>query len=84
MEYDPVGLVPCDNSPLDHFCKLTGGRSYAITSNRMLRQCVEDLAVRKMKKGVVLRFENVDPDFPSDNQSIDGIVFQIRFNESFS
>lgn len=64
MERDSMGLVPCDNSPIDTMCEVTGGRSYAITSHRMLMQCVDSL-VQKIQSGVVIYFEKIGPDPPS-------------------
>ena len=63
-ERDPMGLVPSDNSPIDTMCEVTGGRSYAITSHRMLLQCVDSL-VQKIQSGVVIYFEKIGPDPPA-------------------
>jgi integrator complex subunit 6 len=60
---DPIGLVPSDSSPIDTMCEVTGGRSYAITSHRMLMQCVDSL-VQKIQSGVVIYFEKIGPDPP--------------------
>lgn len=60
---DPIGLVPSDTSPIDTMCEVTGGRSYAITSHRMLMQCVDSL-VQKIQSGVVIYFEKIGPDPP--------------------
>lgn len=38
-----TGLVPPDGSPIDAMCEVTGGRSYCITSHRMLNQCIDSL-----------------------------------------
>lgn len=38
-----TGLVPSDGSPIDAMCEVTGGRSYCITSHRMLNQCIDSL-----------------------------------------
>lgn len=38
-----TGLVPSDSSPIDAMCEVTGGRSYCITSHRMLNQCIDSL-----------------------------------------
>lgn len=64
LERDPMGLVPSDNSPIDTMCEVTGGRSYAITSHRMLLQCVDSL-VQKIQSGVVIYFEKIGPDPPA-------------------
>lgn len=58
-----IGLVPSDNNPIDMMCDVTGGRSYCITSHRMLNQCIDSL-VQKVQNGVVIHFEKVGPDPP--------------------
>jgi integrator complex subunit 6 len=58
-----TGLVPSDNSPIDAMCEVTGGRSYCITSHRMLMQCIDSL-VQKVQSGVVINFEKIGPDPP--------------------
>ncbi|CAG0895776.1 unnamed protein product [Darwinula stevensoni] len=62
-ERDPLSLVPSDHSPIDAMCEATGGRSYAISSQRMLIQCIDSL-VQKIQCGVVLHFEKIGPDPP--------------------
>lgn len=57
------GLVPSDASPIDAMCEVTGGRSYCITSHRMLNQCIDSL-VQKVQNGVVINFEKIGPDPP--------------------
>lgn len=44
-------------------CEVTGGRSYQISSQRMLYQCLESL-VAKIQPGVVLNFEKFGNDPP--------------------
>ncbi|KAJ3657747.1 hypothetical protein Zmor_009530 [Zophobas morio] len=58
-----TGLVPNDSSPIDAMCEVTGGRSYSITSHRMLNQCIDSL-VQKVQNGVVINFEKIGPDPP--------------------
>ncbi|XP_037298700.1 integrator complex subunit 6 isoform X2 [Manduca sexta] len=58
-----TGLVPSDSSPIDAMCEVTGGRSYCITSHRMLMQCIDSL-VQKVQSGVVINFEKMGPDPP--------------------
>lgn len=58
-----TGLVPSDSSPIDAMCEVTGGRSYCITSHRMLMQCIDSL-VQKVQSGVVINFEKTGPDPP--------------------
>ncbi|KAK4886209.1 hypothetical protein RN001_002480 [Aquatica leii] len=61
-----TGLVPSDSSPIDAMCEVTGGRSYCITSHRMLNQCIDSL-VQKVQNGVVINFEKIGPDPPPPN-----------------
>ncbi|BES92737.1 integrator complex subunit [Nesidiocoris tenuis] len=61
-----VGLVPSDSSPIDAMCEVTGGRSYSVTSHRMLMQCIDSL-VQKVQSGVVINFEKIGPDPPPVN-----------------
>lgn len=58
-----TGLVPSDTSPIDAMCEVTGGRSFCITSQRMLMQCIDSL-VQKVQSGVVINFEKIGPDPP--------------------
>ncbi|KAE8627178.1 hypothetical protein XENTR_v10006897 [Xenopus tropicalis] len=44
-------------------CDVTGGRSYSVTSQRILNQCLESL-VQKIQSGVVINFEKSGPDPP--------------------
>ena len=55
------GHVATDNSSIDAMCEVTGGRSYAVTSHRMLHQCIDSL-VQKLQSGVVIHFEKIGPD----------------------
>lgn len=66
-----TGLVPSDTSPIDVMCEVTGGRSYCITSHRMLHQCIDSL-VQKVQAGVVIHFEKYGPD-PPPLPGVDGI-----------
>ncbi|XP_076370772.1 integrator complex subunit 6-B-like isoform X1 [Tachypleus tridentatus] len=60
-ERDSGSVVPPDSSPIDAMCEVTGGRSYAVTSHRVLMQCLESL-VQKVQSGVVINFEKIGPD----------------------
>ena len=51
------------NSPINSMCEVTGGRSYLISSQRMLFQCLESL-VAKIQAGVVINFEKYGNDPP--------------------
>uniref|UniRef100_A0A8D9AIE5 Integrator complex subunit 6-A n=1 Tax=Cacopsylla melanoneura TaxID=428564 RepID=A0A8D9AIE5_9HEMI len=68
-----MGVVACDNSPIDAMCEVTGGRSYCVTSHRMLLQCIDSL-VQKVQSGVVINFEKIGPDpppLPNENKDPD-------------
>lgn len=66
------GHVASDCSPVDAMCEVTGGRSYAVTSNRVLHQCIESL-VQKLQSGVVIHFEKTgsDPPLLGDDDGIE-------------
>lgn len=51
------------------FLQVTGGRSYAVTSQRILHQCIDSL-VQKLQSGVVIHFEKVGPD-PAPVREVD-------------
>ncbi|RWS30395.1 integrator complex subunit 6-like protein [Leptotrombidium deliense] len=55
--------VPCDISRIDAVCDMTGGRSYSVSSQRSLMQCLESV-VQKIQGGVVIQFEKVGADPP--------------------
>ena len=57
------GHVASDYSPIDAMCEVTGGRSYAVTSLRVLHQCIDSL-VQKLQSGVVIHFEKIGQDPP--------------------
>ncbi|CAG0882627.1 unnamed protein product [Cyprideis torosa] len=63
LEDNSLSLVPPDNSPIETMCERTGGRSYCITTHRMLLQCIDSL-VSKIQSGVVLHFEKSGPEPP--------------------
>jgi len=50
-------------------CYFLTGRSYSISSQRMLMQCLESL-VQKCQSGVVINFEKIGPDPPPLNEGI--------------
>ncbi|XP_018571755.1 integrator complex subunit 6 isoform X2 [Anoplophora glabripennis] len=80
-----TGLVPSDSSPIDAMCEVTGGRSYCITSHRMLNQCIDSL-VQKVQNGVVINFEKIGPDPPPPQfEKEDGkeeVLKEGEYNES--
>ena len=49
------------SNPINSMCEVTGGRSYLISTQRMLFQCLESL-VAKMQAGVVINFEKIGND----------------------
>ncbi|XP_064638509.1 integrator complex subunit 6-like [Lineus longissimus] len=63
-------IPSAEDSPLDMMCEVTGGRSYAVSSQRQLLQCLESL-LQKAKPGVVINFEKYGPD-PVDNLELNG------------
>lgn len=75
----------------DAMCEVTGGRSYAVTSQRMLHQCIDSL-VQKLQSGVVIHFEKIGPDpIPnedSDTSRADTVILDdndsVKLNVSFS
>ncbi|XP_023246357.1 integrator complex subunit 6 [Copidosoma floridanum] len=56
-----IGLVASDSSPIDAMCEVTGGRSYCVTTHRIMQQCIDSL-VAKVQSGVVINFEKIGPD----------------------
>jgi len=61
-EYTAVVSKRCGIISELFFC-LPAGRSYCITSHRMLMQCIDSL-VQKVQSGVVINFEKIGPDPP--------------------
>lgn len=61
QEPEQLGSVPSDPSPISLMCEVTGGRSYSVTSQKTLMQCLDSL-VQKVQGGVVVHFECIDPD----------------------
>ncbi|XP_063719725.1 integrator complex subunit 6-A-like [Symsagittifera roscoffensis] len=49
------GVPASDNRALNDLCEVTGGRSYKITSMKVLNQCLESIS-QKILHGVVLKF----------------------------
>ncbi|OCT95975.1 hypothetical protein XELAEV_18013667mg [Xenopus laevis] len=63
VEQEQPPAVQFDESPITAMCDVTGGRSYSVTSQRILNQCLESL-VQKVQSGVVIHFEKSGPDPP--------------------
>ncbi|XP_039250489.2 integrator complex subunit 6-B-like isoform X1 [Styela clava] len=61
QEPEQLGSVPSDRSPISLMCEVTGGRSYSVTSQKTLMQCLDSL-VQKVQGGVVVHFECIDPE----------------------
>ncbi|CAF0859992.1 unnamed protein product [Didymodactylos carnosus] len=53
--------------PINAMCDVTGGRSYLISSQKTLTQCLESL-VQKIQTGVVVSFEKVNDDGTRDDE----------------
>ncbi|KAM3727772.1 Integrator complex subunit 6-A [Dirofilaria immitis] len=76
----PVGKVspgmniPSDNSPIDAMCVATGGRSYCVSSHKMLAMCVESVVQKLQQQGIVLRFEKYGPDPTLNSDRTNGII----------
>ncbi|OQR67548.1 integrator complex subunit 6-A-like [Tropilaelaps mercedesae] len=61
---NPEAVPPPDlGNPLNDMCEVTGGRSYAINSQRQLLVAIENL-VQSVQPGVVINFEKYGPDPP--------------------
>lgn len=52
------------SSPINSMCEVTGGRSYLISSQRMLYQCLESLVTKIQQPGVVINLEKYGNDPP--------------------
>lgn len=62
QETNQNSFIPyATNSPINSMCEVTGGRSYLISSQRMLYQCLESL-VAKIQPGVVINLEKYGND----------------------
>ena len=64
VEPSQTTFIPYAVSPINSMCEVTGGRSYLISSQRMLYQCLESL-VSKIQPGVVVNFEKYGNDPPA-------------------
>ncbi|CAH1782053.1 unnamed protein product [Owenia fusiformis] len=58
-------IPSADSAAIDAMCEVTGGRSYAVFTQRMLLQTLESM-VQKLHPGVVINFEKIGPDPPDD------------------
>uniref|UniRef100_A0A915PHN2 Integrator complex subunit 6-like beta-barrel domain-containing protein n=1 Tax=Setaria digitata TaxID=48799 RepID=A0A915PHN2_9BILA len=66
--------IPSDNSPIDAMCIATGGRSYCVSSHKMLAMCVESVVQKLQQQGIVLRFEKYGPDPLLNPDRTNGII----------
>ncbi|CAL1547176.1 unnamed protein product [Lymnaea stagnalis] len=56
-------IPSAENTAIDVMCEVTGGRSYAVYSQKMMNAAIESL-VQKVQCGVVINFEKFGPDPP--------------------
>ncbi|XP_046568892.1 integrator complex subunit 6-like [Haliotis rubra] len=56
-------ILPAESHPIDAMCDVTGGRSYAVFTQKMLNGALESL-VQKVQSGVVINFEKIGNDPP--------------------
>ncbi|CAG5127720.1 unnamed protein product [Candidula unifasciata] len=65
-------IPTAENAAIDVMCEVTGGRSYAVYSQKMMNAAIESL-VQKVQCGVVIHFEKFGPDPPpvSDPNRVD-------------
>lgn len=76
VDRDP-GLVASDYSPINAMCEVTGGRSYRVTSHRILMQCIESL-VQKLQPGVIINFELMGRDCPRIDYSQNSDIYAVK------
>ncbi|KAL8612218.1 hypothetical protein ACOMHN_028915 [Nucella lapillus] len=67
----PPHIPAADNCPIDSMCEVTGGRSYAVSNQKMITAALESL-VQKVQTGVVLYFEKFGPDPPEGPKTENG------------
>ncbi|VDK60508.1 unnamed protein product [Anisakis simplex] len=67
--------IPFDNSPIDAMCAATGGRSFCITSHKMLGVCVDTIVQKMQQHGALVHFQQVGADpAPPISERINGAV----------
>ncbi|XP_076454047.1 integrator complex subunit 6-like isoform X2 [Babylonia areolata] len=82
-------IPSAENSPIDVMCEVTGGRSYAVYSQKMINGALESL-VQKVHSGVVISFEKFGPDPPPtaeenqdmNRQNVDSFLEEKKFTSS--
>lgn len=61
MDSGNMYIPSAENHPLDAMCEVTGGRSYAVYTQKMLHATLDSL-VQKVQSGVVINFEKIGPE----------------------
>ncbi|KHN74705.1 Integrator complex subunit 6-A [Toxocara canis] len=56
--------LPSDSSPIDAMCVATGGRSFCVTSHKMLPMCIDAIVQKMQQQGALVQFEKIGPDPP--------------------
>uniref|UniRef100_A0A158R5X2 VWFA domain-containing protein n=1 Tax=Syphacia muris TaxID=451379 RepID=A0A158R5X2_9BILA len=62
VKLTPGMPLPVDNSPINAMCMATGGRSYSVTSHKLLPLCIESIVQKIQQLGVLVHFEKVGSD----------------------
>ncbi|XP_070173292.1 integrator complex subunit 6-like isoform X2 [Littorina saxatilis] len=73
-------IPSAEGSPIDVMCEVTGGRSYAVYSQKMINGALESL-VQKVHSGVVVNLEKFGPDPPpvaEENQDVNRPVLELN------
>uniref|UniRef100_A0A9J2P9D4 VWFA domain-containing protein n=1 Tax=Ascaris lumbricoides TaxID=6252 RepID=A0A9J2P9D4_ASCLU len=67
--------LPSDSSPIDAMCVATGGRSFCITSHKMLTMCIDTIIQKVQQNGALIQFEKFGPDpAPPLSDRVNGAV----------
>ncbi|VDD86963.1 unnamed protein product [Enterobius vermicularis] len=75
LKVTPGMPLPVDASPINAMCLATGGRSYSVTSHKLLPLCIESIVQKIQQSGVLVRFEKVGPDpLPVVNDKVNGVL----------
>ncbi|CAI9726681.1 Hypothetical predicted protein [Octopus vulgaris] len=75
-----VYIPVAETHPINAMCDVTGGRSYAILSQKMLNAALESL-VQKVQAGVVINFEKIGPDPKPVNEENGDVTNQYGEND---
>ena len=68
-------LPRAEDCPIDSICEATGGRSYAITTQKSLLPCLESLA-QKLQSGVIFNFAKLPSESSDGVEDSDGQPWQ--------